>query len=1027
MQSLFDAATKQVGPEALSVPEAARPDRYVGCRVGNYVVDRPLARGGMGAVYVAKHPHLGREVAVKFLEQDLSTEPELAARFLAEARVTASLSHPNIVEILDFGELEGAPYYVMELLRGKSLRAVMREHGRLSSSAMRPYVEQVCWALDTAHRAGIVHRDLKPANVLVLEGTPLRLKLLDFGVAKLLSSGPTQTRHGQVLGTATHMAPEQALGDARLVTPQSDLYSLGAIAYEMLTGKPVFHHESDVMLMIMHVRDAVPPIRDQVPDVPDGIATLVERLLAKNPADRPQSARLVAEEFVRALSQPEGARSASARPKAPPDRAVAADQPTRVASIAPVAQAQGLPPDTNEARAAGDRPTRLASLPADPAPVAAVAPPVTEALPVPAVERKTRVAEATVVPVERKTRVAEPAAVPAAERKTRVAEPAPQVSTPAPAPVPEPRRATPPAGIATQISPPAPGAEVRRVTPLGTPRIEVHRPLPPAVATLVSAPSPVAIRQAPPPESTPAAESTIQTLLSRLQRRGDFPAFARTVGEVSHKADAEGAFSAGQLGESILKDYALTSKLLRIVNATYARRFGGKIYSVQHAIVILGFDRVRSLALSISLFKTAGTGKDSSRVSESAISALVSSEIARNLAGNAKVNDDQATVCAMFRNLGRHLVLVYLPELYDQVLASVEREGLTLIAAARRVLGLSFEELGTAIAKSWQLPPQVVNAMSPQELPPGPIERSEDRLNALAGFSNELCDIVTRESPETREHSIHKLLKKHRHLIGIDGDALAEILAHIESSLTERYAALLGADLKSSRFVMNASLPPAAASGHAEARHGAGERKPHVGGFFAAAAAKPRQPEAGRGRAPGAGAHAESTAVLAQRIAELKEGLERGQAPDTVLAAALRLASEHLSVRGPLVLTAAPNRQHLVVRFGLRDDMEGLKRELKFTLKTAGSRTNVFASAYHAGKDCVVKDCFEKDSADLMPTSYFEILGSPALAIYSCLGKGGTPALLVLEAEGARGLPLPSRMAELAELRPLIARAAARS
>ena len=127
------------------------------------------------------------------------------------------------------------------------------------------------------------------------------------------------------------------------------------------------------------------------------------------------------------------------------------------------------------------------------------------------------------------------------------------------------------------------------------------------------------------------------------------------------------------------------------------------------------------------------------------------------------------------------------------------------------------------------------------------------------------------------------------------------------------------------------------------------------------------------------------------------------------------------------MLTAAANRQNLVVRFGLRDDMEGLKRELKFTLKTAGSRTNVFASAYHAGKDYVVKDCFEQDNADLMPESYFEILGSPALAIYSCLAKGAPHALLVLEAEGARGLPLAPRMAELAELRPLIARAAARS
>ncbi len=108
---------------------------------------------------------------------------------MAEARVTASLNHPNIVEILDFGELDGAPYYVMELLRGKSLRAVMRESGRVSGFVMKPYVEQICWALEAAHRAASCTRDLKPANVLVLEGTPMRLKLLDFGVAKLMSSG----------------------------------------------------------------------------------------------------------------------------------------------------------------------------------------------------------------------------------------------------------------------------------------------------------------------------------------------------------------------------------------------------------------------------------------------------------------------------------------------------------------------------------------------------------------------------------------------------------------------------------------------------------------------------------------------------------------------------------------------------------------------------------------------------------------------------------------------------------------------
>jgi HD-like signal output (HDOD) protein len=850
MHSVFDAATKQIGVEPLAPPESASGDRWIGRRIGNYIVDRPLARGGMGSVYVARHPQLGREVAVKFLAQDVSSQPELAARFLAEARVTASLNHPNIVEILDFGELDGELYYAMELLRGKSLRAVMREQGRLSGAAMQPYVEQICRALEAAHAAGIVHRDLKPANVLVLEGEPLRLKLLDFGVAKLMTSGPAQTRAGQVLGTATHMAPEQALGDPTRVTPQSDLYSLGVIAYEMLTGAPVFQHESDVMLMVMHVRDAVRPIRERAPDVPDAVARLVEACLAKDPAARPAGARALAEALARAL----------ATPHRPPLVVVRAD--------------------------------------------------------------------------------AAPPSLPLAERPTR---------------------------LASTVPPPA-------LSPAVTPPVAARAPVAPAA----------------PEDATAKAEATIQTLLSRLQRRGDFPAFARTVGEVSHKADANGAFSAGQLGESILKDYALTAKLLRVVNANYARRFGGRIYSIQHAIVILGFDRVRSLALTISLFKTSGTGKEPERVSESAISALVSSEIARNLAPEARVSDDEATVCAMFKNLGRHLVLVHLPELFDRIQGAVESEGLEVSLAAKRVLGISFEDLGAAVAKSWQLPQQVVKAMS-GELREGKLERSEDRLNSLAAFSNELCDVITRSTPEERERAVRELLAKHKNLVTLDTESVDEMLAHVEGSLGERYASLLGADLKSSRFVANVSH----------------------------AASPARAIEvAGRAAAP--------AADLAECILQVKQSLERGHSSDAVLGMALRAVADHLGARAPLILTAAPNRQHLVLRYGLRDDLDGLRRELKFPLRASGPRAQYFASAYHSGKDALVKDCFEKESAEALPPAYFELLGSPALAIYACHGKAVMPALLVVEAEGAADLPDPARIAELAELRPLIARAAAR-
>ena len=901
MPAANDAATK-IGPvEPVCEPESGPGDRWVGRRVGNYVIDRPLARGGMGTVYVARHPQLGREVAVKFLSQNVSTEPELAARFLAEARVTASLNHPNIVEILDFGELDGELYYAMELLRGKSLRAVMREQGRLSVTTMRPYIEQICWALEAAHCAGIVHRDLKPANVLVLDGEPPRLKLLDFGIAKRLSSGPTQTRAGQVLGTATHMAPEQALGDPNLVTPKSDLYSLGVIAYEMLTGAPVFQHDSEVMLMIMHVRDAVRPIREQTPEVPAAVARLVEACLAKDPAARPASARALAEELGRALLTAEPA-DGGARVLAPERQAVLfGEQPTQRAAAPPVPAVDELP-------------SHVISKPAA---------------------------------------VAAPKPAPAAPRAVAAAP-----FAPAPVAV--------KAIAATLVSPPPPA-------PAATPR-------PTAGAAGERAPAQI-------------AEATLSVLLSRLQRRGDFSAFARTAGEVSQKADANGVFSAAQLGESILKDYALTAKLLRVVNATYARRFNGKVYSVKHAIVILGFDRVRSLALSISLFKTSGVGKDPARVTESAISALVSGELARNLAGSARVNDEQATVCAMFKNLGRHLVLVHLPEHYDRLDRLVEQEGLSVSAAAKRVLGMSFDELGTAIAKNWRMPEQVVNAISATELPEGRLERSEDRVNALAAFSNELCDVVTREGADTRERALRDLLSKHKGLVHLDVEALSELLAEVEASLGERYASLLGNDLASSRFVANVA--------------GAAGAKPSAAELAA---------DEERARLP-----------LEQRIKEVKESLERGQASNLALGLALRIVAAHLGARAPMVLTLGPDRQHLMVRFALRDDVEGLKRELKFPLRATGGRMNALASAYNGGKDLVLKDCFAKEGTDTLPPCYFEILGAPSLALIACAGKAATPAFVLVDADTPEGLPDPARVAELAELRPLIARAAARS
>ncbi|HEX5100859.1 MAG TPA: hypothetical protein VFV94_15215, partial [Polyangiaceae bacterium] len=178
--------------------------------------------------------------------------------------------------------------------------------------------------------------------------------------------------------------------------------------------------------------------------------------------------------------------------------------------------------------------------------------------------------------------------------------------------------------------------------------------------------------------------------------------------------------------------------------------------------------------------------------------------------------------------------------------------------------------------------------------------------------------------------------------------------------------------------------------------------------------------------AANAGAPEAEPRTLEQRIAALKQSFERGQASDAVLGTALRIVSGHLGVPAPILLAVTPNKQELVVRFCLRDDIDGLRQALRFPLRTAGARAPLLASSYLAGKDQRIADCFAPDVAEALPTSYFEVLGSKALAVCACIFKGVTPTLLLLEADEAELLPEPARLAELAELRPILARASAR-
>jgi serine/threonine protein kinase/WD40 repeat protein len=281
-------------------------------RIGPYRLLGVLGRGGMGLVYRAHDPQLGRNVALKVLLPELAADPDARNRFLREARAVASLSHNNIVAIHQVGEAEGVPYLVMELLSGMSLAEWLARGGKATVAQVLRIGRDVARGLAAAHACGLVHRDIKPGN-LWLEKDPAakpgrargswtyRVKILDFGLARPVDAvGLTQ--HGVLVGTPQFVAPEQAAG--KPIDGRADLFSLGCVLYLLCTGQVPFPGDGMYNALLSLATTTPPPVRDLNPETPPALADLIMRLLARDPAQRPASAREV-EEVLRAIPRPQ--------------------------------------------------------------------------------------------------------------------------------------------------------------------------------------------------------------------------------------------------------------------------------------------------------------------------------------------------------------------------------------------------------------------------------------------------------------------------------------------------------------------------------------------------------------------------------------------------------------------------------------------------------------------------------------------------------------------------------------------------
>lgn len=745
--------------------------------LGRFQLVRVLGEGAQGAVYLARDPHLGREVAIKTLQHVAAGQPDTVRRLLQEARTVSQLSHPNIVTLHDAGESAAQPYLVLEYVPGETLAQLLKRDAPLPPARAVTVALEILEGVAHAHERGFLHRDLKPGNVIF--GGNGQARIMDFGIATSMRAGPGEG----FACTPRYAAPEYLARGEYL--PASDLYAVAAMLYEMLTGQAPIQGDSVPDIVARAQKEAPRPPSRLNGKVDDKLDALVLRGLAKRAEQRYATAREMADP-LRAWLEP----------------------------------------------------------------------------------------------------------------------------------------ATPAAGSA-------------------------------ATAT--------------------ASTSTIEFLLRRMRVKSEFPALSETIRNINRIA-ASDRESASTLAQVILKDFALTNRLLKIVNAASYGQYGN-VSTISRAVVIVGFEVVRNLAVTLLFLDHLQNRAQAGNLKEDVVGSLLTGLIARQLSGDNLRESEELFICGLYQNLGKLLATYYFFEESQEIERQMASGKLTEEQAANRVLGVSYEQLGVEIARTWNFPERLVNSM--RRLADGkvmPPRSPDDRVKVLANLAEELRQVLVTSGDEEREPRLKELVGRYQGSVPVDGGRLR---AAVQAAVNElvRDAVIYRVDPRNSQQLRRAQqfASPAVDTGataprEVDALGDADLDKTIVNGALDPAATLP-----GDGKPPNA------TAILSAGIQDITNTLVSEYQLNDLLNMIMETMYRGMGFARVLLAIRDVRTGTVAGRFALGERSDELLRQFRFPL--AGT-PDLMRLALSHGRDVLISDASAEKVRAQLPDWYRTHINAPGFALF---------------------------------------------